>query len=137
MLRSLARPRFWAQKTGAEAIPPAANFTVAGGTTSLEEMIRGVRRGILVTRFWYTNLVEPRSLLLTGLTRDGNFLVENGEIVAPVRNMRFNENLDGVFSRIAAIGASERVKTEMGGAAICAPPMLIEGFEFSSKSSGI
>jgi predicted Zn-dependent protease len=135
--RTLARPRFWAQKTGAEAVPPAANFTVAGGTTSLEEMIRGVRRGILVTRFWYTNLVEPRSLLLTGLTRDGNFLVENGEIVAPVRNMRFNENLDGVFSRIAAIGASERVKTEMGGATICAPPMLIEGFEFSSKSSGI
>ena len=51
--------------------------------------------------------------------------------------MRFNESLDGVFSRIAAIGASERVKTEMGGATICAPPMLIEGFEFSSKSSGI
>ncbi|OAI30909.1 peptidase U62 [Methylosinus sp. R-45379] len=137
VLKTLARPRYWAQKTGAEAIPAAHNFTVAGGTTPLEEMIRGVRRGILVTRFWYTNMVEPRGLLLTGLTRDGNFLIENGEIVAPVRNMRFNENLHGAFSRIAAIGASERVKTEMGGAAISAPPMLIEGFEFSSKSSGI
>ncbi|WP_159726082.1 TldD/PmbA family protein [Methylosinus sp. Ce-a6] len=137
VLESLSRPRFWARKTGAEAIPQAANFTVAGGPTSLEEMIRRTPRGILVTRFWYTNLVDPRSLLLTGLTRDGNFLVENGEIVAPARNMRFNVNLGGVFSRIAAIGNSERVKTEMGGAAICAPPMLIEGFEFSSRSSGI
>jgi predicted Zn-dependent protease len=136
-LENLSRSRFWAQKTGAEAVPLAANFIVAGGPTSLEEMIRRTRRGILVTRFWYTNMVEPRSLLLTGLTRDGNFLVENGEIIAPVRNMRFNENLDGVFSRIAAVGPSERVKTEMGGAAISAPPMLIEGFEFSSKSSGI
>ncbi|PWB94223.1 TldD/PmbA family protein [Methylosinus sporium] len=137
VLKSLARPRYWAQKTGLEAVPTAGNFTVAGGAASLEEMIRQTKRGILVTRFWYTNMVDPRSLLLTGLTRDGNFLVENGEIVAPARNMRFNDNLDGVFSRIAAIGASERVKTEMGGAAISAPPMLIEGFEFSSKSSGI
>lgn len=137
-LRSLWRSRYWAEKTGTEPVPAAKSFTVEGGDATLEEMIRQTRCGILVTRLWYTNLVAPRSLLLTGLTRDGNFLVENGEIVAPARNMRFNESLAGIFSRIAALGPSARVWRDMGrGAAISAPPLLVEGFEFSSKSSGI
>lgn len=137
-LRSLWRSRYWAEKSGEEAVPAATSFTIEGGETSIEEMIRQTRRGILVTRLWYTNLVAPRSLLLTGLTRDGNFLIENGEIVAPARNMRFNESLAAIFSRIAALGRSARVWRDMGrGAAISAPPLLVEGFEFSSKSSGI
>lgn len=135
--REMWRSRYWAQKTGLEAAPAPRSFTVEGGATPLDEMIRGVRRGVLVTRFWYTNMLDPRSLLLTGLTRDGNFLVENGEIVAPVRNMRFNESLAAAFSRIAAIGPSERVFSDMGRGAVGAPPLVIEDFEFSSKSSGI
>lgn len=137
-LRSLSRSRFWAEKTGADAIPGARSFMIEGGDATIDDMIRDTRRGILVTRLWYTNMVDPRSLLLTGLTRDGNFLVENGEIVAPVRNMRFNESLAAAFSRIVALGRSKRVWCDMGrGVAISAPPMLVEGFEFSSKSSGI
>lgn len=138
VLRSLRRPRYWAGKTGEEPVAAAKSFTIEGGDASLEEMIRQTRRGVVVTRLWYTNLVDPRSLLLTGLTRDGNFLVENGEIVAPARNMRFNESLAAVFSRIVAFGESARVWRDMGrGAAISAPPLLVDGFEFSSRSSGI
>lgn len=137
-LLSLWRSRFWAEKSGGEPIPAAGSFTIGGGDTSLDEMIRQTRRGILVTRFWYTNMLDPAGLLLTGLTRDGNFLIENGEIVAPVRNMRFNESLASVFSRIVALGPSKRVWCDMGrGVAVSAPPMLVENFEFSSKSSGI
>lgn len=138
VLRELARSRFWAQKTEREPVPAARSFTLEGGETSLEEMIASTRRSVLVTRFWYTNMLDPRSLLLTGLTRDGNFLVENGRIVAPVRNMRFNESLARVFSRVAAIGPSARVWADFGGdTAIGAPPMLVDEFEFSSRSSGI
>lgn len=137
---TLYRSRSYAQKTGEEAIPHSRCFVVAGGATRLADMIRATKRGVLVTRLWYTNMVDRRGLLLTGLTRDGNFLIENGRVVAPARNMRFNQNLGAMFARIAAIGPAERTwrsTTSGGSAAAVAPPMLIEGFDFSSKSSGI
>ncbi|MBY6242042.1 TldD/PmbA family protein [Methylosinus sp. Sm6] len=138
VLRELARSRFWARKTERESVPAARSFTLEGGGTSIDEMIRATRRGVLVTRLWYTNMLDPRSLLLTGLTRDGNFLIENGRIVAPARNMRFNDSLAQIFSRVGALGPSARVWLDMGDdAAISAPPMMVEEFEFSSKSSGI
>lgn len=135
---TLYRSCAWAQKTEREAIPYAHNFVVAGGGASLEEMIRATKRGVLVTRVWYTNMVEPKSLLLTGLTRDGNFLIENGRIVAPVRNMRFNQRLGDLFSNIVMIGETQRAwRAAGGGGAPAAPAMLVDGFNFSSKSSGI
>ncbi|MBI1868929.1 MAG: TldD/PmbA family protein [Methylocystis sp.] len=138
VVTSLFRSRYWADKTGQQPVPSAKSFTIEGGETSLDEMIGATRRGILVTRLWYTNLVDPRSLLLTGLTRDGNFLIERGRISAPARNLRFNESLATVFSGIVALGPSERTWRHMSrGAAVSAPPMLVEGFNFSSKSSGI
>jgi len=139
VVSTLYRSRFWAQKTEREAVPHARCFTMGGGgDASLDDMIRATRRGVLVTRLWYTNMVDPRSLLLTGLTRDGNFLIENGRVVAPARNMRFNESLSALFARIEAMGPTERVWRAMGAGGTCAaPPMLVEGFHFSSKSSGI
>jgi predicted Zn-dependent protease len=137
VVASLYRSRFWAQKTGAEIIPFAGNFTIAGGDASLEEMIRATSRGLLVTRLWYTNMVDPRSLLLTGLTRDGNFLIENGRVTAPVRNMRFNQSLAELFSNIEAIGPTERTWRAMGGGVVAAPPLMVSNFNFSSRSSGI
>ncbi len=138
VVSTLYRSRFWAQKSEQEVVPHARCFTIEGGETSLDDMIRATRRGVLVTRLWYTNMVEPRGLLLTGLTRDGNFLVENGQVVAPARNLRFNQNLAALFARIEAIGPTRRVWRAMGAGGTCAaPPMLVEGFHFSSKSSGI
>lgn len=138
VVTTLYRSRAWAQKTDAEAVPFARNFVVDGGGAALDDMIRATKRGLLVTRLWYANMVDPRSLLLTGLTRDGNFLIENGRVVAPARNMRFNQRLGDLFARIAALGETRRTWRAAGaGGAPAAPPMLVEGFNFSSKSSGI
>lgn len=138
VVQTLYRSRSWAQKTDAEPVPFARNFIIEGGDASLDDMIRSVKRGILVTRIWYENIVEPKSLLLTGLTRDGNFLIENGRVTAPVRNMRFNQRLGELFGRIGALGQTERTwRAAGGGGAPAAPPMLAEKFHFSSKSSGI
>ena len=134
---TLHRSRVWAQKTHTEPIAYGQNFIVDGGASTREEMIRSTKRGVLVTRLWYTNMVEPKSLLLTGLTRDGNFLIENGRIVAPVRNMRFNQRLGDLFAHLRAIGPTERTWRAAGDGAPAAPTIMVEGFNFSSKSSGI
>jgi predicted Zn-dependent protease len=111
---------------------------MVGGSASIDQMIRDTRRGILVTRVWYTNLVDPRSLLLTGLTRDGNFFIENGHIVAPARNLRFNESAIELLSNVAAVGPSERTCVGVDdSSAISAPALLVKEFNFSSRSSGI
>jgi predicted Zn-dependent protease len=134
---TLHRSRVWAQKTHAPPIPYGHNFILDGGATTREEMIRSTKRGVLITRLWYTNMVEPKSLLLTGLTRDGNFLIENGRIVTPARNMRFNQRLGELFARLIAIGPTERTWRAAGDGAPAAPPIMVENFIFSSKSSGI
>ena len=109
-----------------------------GGGTSIDDMIRATKRGILVTRVWYTNIVDPQTLLLTGLTRDGNFLIENGEIAAPARNMRFNESLVALLNNIIAAGPSQRAHGgDISDRAISVPPLMVDGFRFSSRSSGI
>ena len=100
-------------------------------------MLRSIKSGVLITRLWYTNMVEPKSLLLTGLTRDGNFLIENGRIVAPARKLRFNQRLGDLFKRLLAIGPSARTWRAAGDGAPAAPPIMVGAFYFSSKSSGI
>ena len=101
-------------------------------------MIRDTSRGILVTRVWYTNMLDPRTLLLTGLTRDGNFLIENGRIAGPVRNFRFNESLIAMLGNIDAIGPTARVHGgDLSRVPIAAPPLLVKDFTFSSRSRGI
>lgn len=138
VVSALYRSRSWAQKTGAEPVPFGRNFIIEGGGATLDDLIRSVKRGVLVTRIWYENIVEPKSLLLTGLTRDGNFLIENGHVTAPVRNMRFNQRLGELFANVIAFGRTERAwRASGGGGAAAAPPMLAEKFHFSSKSSGI
>ncbi len=138
VLNSLYRGRVYARRTGTEPVPHPRNFRMEGGDASLDDMIGSVRRGVLVTRLWYANMLDPRGLLLTGLTRDGNFVIENGKVTGPARNMRFNQSLAQLFARIEALGPSERNWSAIrDGGAIAAPPMLVERFNFSSKSSGI
>ncbi len=136
-LAALFCDRAYALKAGAEPAPQPGSFCVEGGSARLDDMIRATRRGLLVTRIWYANMLDPRSLLLTGLTRDGNFLIENGRVVAPARNMRFNESLGAVFGKIAALGPTQRTWSALAGCVAAAPPMLIESFAFTSKSGGI
>ena len=130
--------RFWAQKTGREPLPGPRNIVMQGGSTSLDDMIAGTKRGILLTRLWYSNMLDPRTLLLTGLTRDGNFLIENGAIVGPARNLRFNESLVSLLNDVEALGPTVRVRGGASGeGAVSAPAMLVRNFRFSSRTSGI
>jgi predicted Zn-dependent protease len=108
VLRELIRNRGHAARTGAQPTPPPDNLIMdGGGTASLQEMISNTDRGLLLTSLWYIREVDPERLLLTGLTRDGVYLIENGEVVGAVNNFRFNESPIELLGRISEIGISE------------------------------
>jgi predicted Zn-dependent protease len=138
VLRSLAYPRFWAQKTGHAPVSRPRSFVMAGGTAAVDDMIRDTKRGVLVTRLWYIRMLDPQKLVLTGLTRDGNFLIENGRIAGPANNFRFNESPAAVLANILALGPSERTRGGESEDSICAAPtLLVKDFNFSSRSDAI
>lgn len=93
--------------------PVPIHLYLAPGSATKEELIRSVRRGLLVTRFWYTRTVHPLSVTVTGMTRDGTFLIENGEIVAPVRNLRFTQSYLEAFNHVDIVGAETWLKQSM------------------------
>jgi predicted Zn-dependent protease len=108
ILHELIRNRGHAARTAAQPTPPADNLIMDGrGTASLQEMISTTKRGLLLTCLWYIREVDPERLLLTGLTRDGVYLIENGELVGAVNNFRFNESPIELLARITEIGAAE------------------------------
>ncbi|MBM3601124.1 MAG: TldD/PmbA family protein [Alphaproteobacteria bacterium] len=137
VIKNLACSRFWAAKTNAPAVPSPGFCAMRGGTDAVDAMIRDVRRGVLVTRLWYVRTVDRRTVLLTGLTRDGNFLIENGRVTRPVTNFRFNESPLAVFSKVLGIGPARRARPSEVGGTISAPPLLVEDFTFSSISPAI
>jgi len=102
-----------------------------GGKRSLEEMIADTRRGVLVTRTWYIRSVDPQTLLYTGLTRDGTFFIEDGEIKYPIKNFRFNESPIVMLNNIEELGKPVRINGRM------VPPMKIRDFTFSSLSDAV
>jgi predicted Zn-dependent protease len=140
VVKNLAYDRFWAQKTGKAPVNAGGSLAMAGGTSSMEEMIASTERGILVTRFWYIRGVDPRTILFTGLTRDGTFLIENGKVTRPVKNLRYNESPIFMLNNLMAMGRPERVSaSESGGPgqAIIVPPLKCRDFNFTSTSDAI
>ncbi|HZM00528.1 MAG TPA: metallopeptidase TldD-related protein [Planctomycetota bacterium] len=111
--------------------PYAGNLVLEPGEGSAD-LIRGVRRGLLVTQFHYSNVVEPTKLTLTGMTRNGTFLIEDGEIVGPVKNMRYTESLVEAFQRVSAIGGDPTLASALFGGWAVVPSVRIEEFGFSS-----
>lgn len=131
-LEEMSRGRFWAGKTGLPFTGKPANLVLAGGQSEVQDLVRTVERGILVTRFWYIRFVDPMKLLLTGMTRDGLFWIENGEVKHGLRNMRFNESPLRCLSRVTALGESRRT----GRYLPCSMPALrVEEFQFSSGTA--
>src|SRR5262249_53136339 len=111
---------------------------MAGRNTTLEDMIRPTRPRLLVTPFWYMPMVDAQKLLVNRPTRDGNFLIEDGRIIAPALNFRFNESPVAVLANVLAIGPSERTRGgEREDSVIAAPPLLVNDFNFSSTSEAI
>jgi predicted Zn-dependent protease len=110
VLTNLIRPRAWALRTTAPATAAVDNLVLEqpGATASLDEMVAATDRGLLLTTLWYIREVDPQTLLLTGLTRDGVFLVEGGEVTGAVNNFRFNESPVDLLGRITEVGRTER-----------------------------
>ena len=133
-LQRLTCGRYWAKKQGIEPQAHPTNLVIRGEGKTTAEMVRGIERGFLVTRLWYIRTVQPQTLLLTGLTRDGTFAIENGEIAGPVKNFRFNESPVNVLKNAVASGTPERVLGSEGATPTLAPAMLIDGFNLSSVS---
>ena len=114
VLKQLYYSRFWAQKQGKTPTGAPTSFIMSGGDTSVEDMISSTQRGVLVTRLWYLREVDPRTILYTGLTRDGTFLIENGKITKALKNFRFNESPLFMLNNLEALGRPVRLA---GGAA--------------------
>ncbi|MBY0359554.1 MAG: TldD/PmbA family protein [Candidatus Obscuribacterales bacterium] len=110
------------------------NLIVGGGDVSLEEMIASSKKAILLTRVWYVRNVDPLSKIVTGMTRDGTFLVEDGAVKSAVKNLRFNQSLIEMLNSVVALGPSLRTAGEEGFPAVV-PPMKVENFNFASTTT--
>lgn len=108
----------------------ASSLVMSGGSATLGDLIGGTKSGVLVSRLWYTHLVDPRTLSVTGMTRDGTFLIQNGEVVAPLANMRFNVSVLELFSKIDALTAP------VWASEVVAPAVRAHGFRFTSSVTG-
>lgn len=132
VLKQLAYTRFWANKQGKAPTGGTGSLRLDGGTASLEEIIAGTPRGVLVTHCWYIRAVDQRTLVYTGLTRDGTFLIEDGKIARAIKNFRFNDSPLFMLSNLEAIGRP--VRTAGGGAM---PPLRVRDFSFTSLSDAV
>ena len=137
VLKQLVYTRFWAQKQSRQATGFPSSIKLVGGTTSMEDMIKSTARGVLVTRLWYLRQVDPRTILFTGLTRDGTFLIENGKISRSIKNFRFNESPLFLLANLEDIGPAVRLGgTEQGGPVVM-PVLKAKDFNFTSLSDAV
>lgn len=137
VVKNLSYSRYWAEKKGVKPLPGPDGIIMEGGTKTLAELIKGTEKGILVTRLWYIRPVDPQTLLYTGLTRDGTFYIENGQIKFPVKNFRFNESPVIMLNNLEELGKSERTISGESGQNALIPPMKIRDFTFSSLSDAV
>ncbi|MEO7353736.1 MAG: TldD/PmbA family protein [Gemmatimonadales bacterium] len=131
VVKSLACNRYWAEKTGRQPLNGPGNIIMEGGSGSVDDLIKGTERGILVTRFWYIRSVDQQTVLATGLTRDGTFYIENGQIKHAVKNFRFNESPVIMLNNVDALAAPVRINGSL------LPPMRIRDFTFTSLSDAV
>ncbi|HEY4216325.1 MAG TPA: TldD/PmbA family protein [Gemmatimonadaceae bacterium] len=140
IVKNLNYDRYWAQHQGRTPTNSGGSIRMSGGTASLDDLIRSTQRGLLVTRFWYLRPVDARTILYTGLTRDGTYLIENGKITKPVKNLRFNDSPVFMLNNLDALGIPERVSASEGGdpgQAIMVPPIKVHDFNFTSLSDAV
>jgi len=143
VLENLHYSRYWAKEKGKEPTPGPVNSILEGSgpKATVDEMIKSMDRGLLVSRFWYIRGVDPRTALFTGLTRDGVWYIENGKIQDPVRNFRFNQSLLELLApgNVEMIGVSERISSSesQGSSASMTPAIKVKQFHFTSQSEAV
>jgi len=131
VLQRLMYDRYWAQKQGKEPTGWPPNLIFEGGDASLDELIASTDKALLVTRFWYIRHLDPQTLLVTGLTRDGVFLVEGGHITNAVKNFRFNETPIAVLDKVTGLTRPMRIGNSL------LPALRAAEFTFSSLSEAV
>jgi predicted Zn-dependent protease len=134
---SLGYSQFWAKKKGVRPVGLPGNFIMAGTDKSTAELIANTKKGVLVTRTWYIRMVDPQSVLLTGLTRDGTFYIENGKIKHPIKNFRFNESPVTMLNNIEEIGKPVVIGGDESPFSMLLPPMKVRDFNFTSLSDAV
>ena len=143
VLETLIYSRFWAKQKEKEPTPGPVN-TIMESTApaaSVYDMVKDTKRGLLITRFWYIRPVDQRTMLITGLTRDGVWLIEDGKVQYPVRNFRFNQSILQMLApgNLDLIGTSERVGSSegQGGSSSLLPALKVKQFNFTSQSEAV
>ncbi len=129
--QTLSYSRYWAQQQGKE--PTGAMFPIVmeGSNQSLAELISQTERGILVNRSWYVRYINPRTLEVTGMTRDGTFWIEDGKVAYPIKNLRFNQGLPEMLRDVDAISSVQRFGSSV------VPGVRVKEFNFSSVTDSI
>jgi predicted Zn-dependent protease len=135
VVENLEYSRFWAQERKREPSPGPVNYIMESSKppVSMDDMIKGMERGLVISRFWYVRQIDPRAIMLTGLTRDGLWWVEKGQVRYPVRNLRFNQSVLAMLApwNVEAIGAPVR------RAPLMVPALKLSAFTFTSISDAI
>jgi predicted Zn-dependent protease len=136
VVKNLYYDRYWADKAGKKPTPYPINLVLDGQDNSLADLIKSVDRGLLVTRLWYIRVVQPKTWQLTGLTRDGVFLIEEGKVTDPVTNFRWNESPAEVLQRTTKLTQPMRVTNDETGSNM-APALITTDFNFTSISEAV
>jgi predicted Zn-dependent protease len=137
VVKDLFVSRYWAQKQGTKPTGNHEVFKLSGGKAeSIDELVRGTKRGLLVTRFWYNRMLEPQTVMLTGLTRDGLFLVEDGKVTAPVTNFRYNESPITVLKNVDAM-TRKTIRTASYEGKWHVPALRTHEFTMASSSAAV
>ncbi len=135
VVKTLAVDRYWARKTKVEPVPLSGGLTLAGSDKPLETLIAETPRALLVTRFWYIRSVNPQNATVTGLTRDGVWLIEDGKVVHPVNNFRFNDSPVNLLKNLEAASVAIPAGREFFGLTV--PAIRAHDFHFTSKSDAV
>ena len=110
------------------------NLFLRPGTVTLDDMIRSTKLGLYITRFWYTRTVHPRDAVVTGMTRDGTFVIRNGEIAEPIKSLRFTQSYVEALKSAETIGQTPRVLRSGFGGATSVPAVKLGQFHFTSAT---
>jgi predicted Zn-dependent protease len=136
VLLELPTTRFWAKTQGVPAVPSPSTLHMSGGSGTAEDLLKAVGDGVLVTRFWYNRMLDRSRVQVTGLTRDGTFQIKDGAIAHPINNFRYNDSPISLLTNVVAMGTPQRVGVR-GGTVMVVPPLVVEDFNFASRSDAV
>jgi len=131
VVKNMMRDRYWAQKTNRPPVPAPSNVILEGGASTIEDLIASTERGLLITHFWYIRFLQPDTVQLTGLTRDGLFYIEKGKVQYPVMNFRFNQSVVEMLNKVEGMTSAVPVGNDL------LPTIKVRDFNMSSLSDAV